>query len=224
MDVLNIVDDPNYFIFDETLREVVLAFSRDTYVRENSSYEIYRIVSEELTMPSAVQPFLGLACYFAPLGYVIRRGPAFYSLSREIYCQLWCKMTVLSGDTGTLLHVCKTFESLLLEAHPRLFLHLVNIGIQPLQIAFQWIQLGYVGFLEVDQLLLLWDRILGYNDTSLLAVFAAAVFVFRAESLLSCNSPEFAERMLREFSRVKVIPLLQIFFMSNNPSPSSTTS
>ena len=77
MDVLNIVDDPNYFIFDETLREVVLAFSRDTYVRENSSYEIYRIVSEELTMPSAVQPFLGLACYFAPLGYVIRRGPAF---------------------------------------------------------------------------------------------------------------------------------------------------
>jgi hypothetical protein len=216
MDVLNVVDDPNYFIFDETLREVVLAFSRDRYVREHSEYELYRVISEELTMPSAVQPFLGLACYFAPLGYVCRRGPGFYSLAREIYCQVWCRMVVLSGDAGTLLHVCKTFENLILEAHPRLFLHLVNIGIQPLQIAFQWIQLGFVGFLEVDQLLLLWDRILGYNDTSLLAVLAASIFLFRAESLLSCTSALFAEKLMSEFSRVKILPLLQLFFMGRH--------
>jgi hypothetical protein len=30
-----------------------------------------------------------------------------------------------------------------------------------LQIAFSWIQLGFVGLLEVDQLLLLWDRVIG---------------------------------------------------------------
>jgi hypothetical protein len=30
--------------------------------------------------------------------------------------------------------VCKTFECLLLQIHPRLFMHLVNIGAQPLKV------------------------------------------------------------------------------------------
>ena len=137
-------------------------------------------------------------------------------MARESYCQLWCKLSVLSGDSGTLLHICNTFENLLLESQPRLFLHLVNIGVNPLQIAFSWIQLGFVGILEVDQLLILWDRVIGYMDTTILGVFAASIFVYRAESLLMCTSAVFAERIIGEMSRIKVVPLLQLFLLKSN--------
>ena len=45
-------------------------------------------------------------------------------------------------------------------------------------------QLGFVGFLEMEQLLHLWERIIGYMDTTLLAVAAVAVFNHRAEMLM----------------------------------------
>ena len=83
----------------------------------------------------------------------------------------------------------------------------------PLQIAFSWIQLGFVGILEVDQLLILWDRVIGYMDTTILGVFAASIFVYRAESLLMCTSAVFAERIIGEMSRIKVVPLLQLFLL-----------
>ena len=71
------------------------------------------------------------------------------------------------------------------------------------QIAMPWIQLGFVSLLEMDQILILWDRlsgmifaehfrdvflqldaIIGYMDPLLLAVLAAAVFVMRSDSLM----------------------------------------
>ena len=215
MDVLSTCDDPDFFIFEEMLRSLLLAFSRDDYVRENSLYEIHKKIdiAGDTSSPSGVQPYLGLAAYFAPLCYIYKWGASMYSVARESYCQLWCKLSVLSGDSGTLLHVCKTFENLLLETQPRLFLHLVNIGIQPLQIAFTWIQLAFVGILEVDQLMILWDRVIGYMDTNILGIFAASVFVYRADSLLVCTSATMAEKILSEHTRIKVIPLLQFFLL-----------
>ncbi len=45
-------------------------------------------------------------------------------------------------------------------------------------------QLGFVGLLEMDQLLHLWERIIGYMDPTLLAVTAVAIFIHRSEMLL----------------------------------------
>ena len=251
MDVLNIVDDSNYFIFEDSLKELMLIFSRDPYIQENSIYELYQDYNDdcddnaaaaaavavvvddkgcpsstELKMPeqtqrlntlspsscSCVHPFLGLASYFAPLCYVFKRGASLYSVARESYTLLWCKLSVISSDKDTILYISNFFENLLLEVQPRLFLHLQNIGIQPLQIAFPWIQSGFVGVLEPDQLLVLWDRIFGYMDLSLLAVLAVAIFVYRSESLLMCSNASFVEKIMSEHSRIKVIPILQMFF------------
>jgi hypothetical protein len=165
--------------------------------------------------PCAVQPFLGLASYFAPLCYLYTHKSSMYAVARSLWCQVWCRLNVLSGDEGTLLHTCKTFEDLLATVHPRLFLHLLKMGLNPLHIAFPWIHLGFVGFLEVDQLLILWDRVIGYMDTTLFAVLACAVFVNRSELLfLPGMTAEKATLMLCEGSRLKVEPLLQMFLYS----------
>jgi hypothetical protein len=134
----------------------VLCFSRDEWVRKNCLYQVHRpllgldaqpslqhsphfgTLFNETTCapPSGVQPFAGLATYFGPLCYIYRDIASCYSVCRSMYAQLWCKMNVISEDVGTLVYVCKTFENLLLANHPKLVLHLNNIGVQPLQVRF----------------------------------------------------------------------------------------
>lgn len=44
-------------------------------------------------------------------------------------------------------------------------------------------QLGFVNLLEIDEILHLWDRLLGYMDTTLLPITATAIFLHRADML-----------------------------------------
>ena len=84
--------------------------------------------------PSGVQPFLGLAAYFAPLCYVSNNPACTYSLAYLSYCRIWCRMNVLTSDDQTLLQTCCTFENLLVHCNMKLFLHLLKLGIKPLNV------------------------------------------------------------------------------------------
>lgn len=84
--------------------------------------------------PCGVQPFSGLAMYFAPLCYLFRDVCALYSVCRAMFARFWCKMNVISADEGTLVPVCKCFEALLVSNHPKLVFHMQSLGIQPLQV------------------------------------------------------------------------------------------
>lgn len=84
--------------------------------------------------PSGIQPFLGFCAYLCPLCYLYNDSAALYSLARSFYCRLWCRLNVISGDENTLLRICATFESLLLQTDLRLFLHLLKIGSNPLHV------------------------------------------------------------------------------------------
>jgi hypothetical protein len=243
-DVQIVLDDPRFFPFEEELNCAVLCFVRDPGVRTAALYEVHEPIfggpnghgvgaypafravvtasdgggdaAPLASPPSAVQPFLGLASYFAPLCFLYAHKPALYSVARALWCKLWCKLNVLSGDEGTLLHVCKTFENLLVTVHPRLCLHLLSLGLHPLHVAFGWMHVGFVGFLEMDQLLVLWDRVIGYMDPTLFAVLACAIFVHRAEVLFMPGmTAEKATLILNEGSRLRVVPLLQMFLYSN---------
>ena len=238
-DVDNVADDPRFFVFEEELKECTLCFSRDSWVWKNAAYMVHAPMDTANTTnsnnkksngdndiskdgipantpTSNVQPFLGFSIYTAPLCYVFRNRASLYSVSRALWARLWCKMNVISGDSGTLLHVCATFENLLSSLHPTLFLHLLKIGVQPLLIAMPWLQFGFVGLLEIDQVLHLWDRVIGYEDPCLLAVFAVSVFMMRAEAVLTTKSPAEAVQMLMEGSRLKVVPLLQMVLFTDN--------
>jgi hypothetical protein len=65
---------------------------------------------------------------------------------------------------------------------------------------------------RVEQTLLLWDRIIGFDDLELLPILAAAIFVYRAKWLLQANEPAHVKRLLAEAGpSLKVVPLLQLF-------------
>ena len=111
----------------------------------------------------------------------------------------------------TLLPLCKLFEQLLIEHHPRLFFYLVQIGVDPLAVALPWIQFGFVGLLDVGEVLLLWDRVMGFEDLSLLPMLAAAIFVYRSEKLLTATSLDDVKDMFSDGCILQVVPLLQTF-------------
>uniref|UniRef100_A0A673IZR2 TBC1 domain family member 19-like n=1 Tax=Sinocyclocheilus rhinocerous TaxID=307959 RepID=A0A673IZR2_9TELE len=221
-------NDDYYFVFEDYLYQVLLCFSRDTAVLEHFNYNCAtppksciqsKSGSEQCAVvypPNGVIPFHGFSMYVAPLCFLYNEPSKLYSVFREMYIRYFFRLHSISSHPSGIVSLCLQFERLLQTHLPQLFYHLREIGAQPLRIAFKWIVRAFSGYLSTDQLLLLWDRILGYDSLEIVAVLATAVFVFRAENLMEVTSLASAEAVLADLSTLKVMPLLQIFLFATS--------
>ncbi|XP_008117035.1 TBC1 domain family member 19 isoform X2 [Anolis carolinensis] len=219
-------NDDYYFVFEDYLYQVLLCFSRDTSVLDHfeynsatppKSYIRGKLGMEEYAVfypPNGVIPFHGFSMYVAPLCFLYNEPSRLYQIFREIYVRYFFRLHSISSHPSGIVSLCLLFETLLQTHLPQLFYHLREIGAQPLRISFKWMVRAFSGYLATDQLLLLWDRILGYNSLEILAVLAAAVFAFRAVNLMEVTSLAAAEAVLADLSTLKVMPLLQIFLFA----------
>ncbi|NXX12331.1 TBC19 protein, partial [Podargus strigoides] len=196
-------NDDYYFVFEDYLYQVLLCFSRDTSVLEHFSY------SSATPPKSYIQGKLGMEEYavfyppnvnynsfilsVAPLCFLYHEPSKLYQIFREMYVRFFFRLHSISSHPSGIVSLCLLFETLLQTHLPQLFYHLREIGAQPLRISFKWMVRAFSGYLATDQLLLLWDRILGYNSLEILAVLAAAVFAFRAVNLMEVTSLAAAE-------------------------------
>ena len=173
MDGTACCNDCNFFPFGDVLTRVVRAFSRDVYVRRNAGRVTHEPIEVEVegetgegetgeegtdaekvrvTVPSSgVHPFKGFVKYAAPLSLIYEGEEVLYFTFRNMYSQLWCKLNSVDASTDGIVRLCKTFEDLLYAQHPHLFLHLLAIKVNPLQIAFPWIHLAFTGVLPVRE-------------------------------------------------------------------------
>ncbi|XP_060687301.1 TBC1 domain family member 19 isoform X2 [Hemiscyllium ocellatum] len=198
-------NDDYYFVFEDYLYQVLLCFSRDTLVLDHFSYSSAsppksyirgKFALEDYTVvypPNGVIPFHGFAMYVAPLCFLYHEPSKLYQVFREMYVRYFFRLHCISSHSSGIVSLCLVFETLVQTYLPQLFYHLREIGAQPLRISFKWMVRAFSGYLATDQLLLLWDRILGYNSLEILAVLAAAVFAFRAENLMEATSLATAE-------------------------------
>ncbi|XP_057358122.1 TBC1 domain family member 19 isoform X3 [Manis pentadactyla] len=219
-------NDDYYFVFEDYLYQVLLCFSRDTSVLGHFAYNSAsppksyirgKLGLEEYAVfypPNGVIPFHGFSMYVAPLCFLYHEPSKLYQIFREIYVRFFFRLHSISSHPSGIVSLCLLFETLLQTYLPQLFYHLREIGAQPLRISFKWMVRAFSGYLATDQLLLLWDRILGYNSLEILAVLAAAVFAFRAVNLMEVTSLAAAEAVLADLSTLKVMPLLQIFLFA----------
>ncbi|XP_014792531.1 PREDICTED: TBC1 domain family member 19 [Calidris pugnax] len=219
-------NDDYYFVFEDYLYQVLLCFSRDTSVLEHFAYSSAtppksyirgKLGMEEYAVfypPNGVIPFHGFSMYVAPLCFLYHEPSKLYQIFREMYVRFFFRLHSISSHPSGIVSLCLLFETLLQTHLPQLFYHLREIGAQPLRISFKWMVRAFSGYLATDQLLLLWDRILGYNSLEILAVLAAAVFAFRAVNLMEVTSLAAAEAVLADLSTLKVMPLLQIFLFA----------
>ncbi|KAI2662389.1 TBC1 domain family member 19 [Labeo rohita] len=202
-------------------KDVKLTASNDDYyfVFEDYLYQVSKSGSEQSAVvypPNGVIPFHGFSMYVAPLCFLYNEPSKLYSVFREMYIRYFFRLHSISSHPSGIVSLCLQFERLLQTHLPQLFYHLREIGAQPLRIAFKWIVRAFSGYLSTDQLLLLWDRILGYDSLEIVAVLAAAVFAFRAENLMEVTSLASAEAVLADLSTLKVMPLLQIFLFATS--------
>ncbi|XP_062964220.1 TBC1 domain family member 19 isoform X2 [Cynocephalus volans] len=219
-------NDDYYFVFEDYLYQVLLCFSRDTTVLSHFAYNSAsppksyirgKLGLEEYAVfypPNGVIPFHGFSMYVAPLCFLYHEPSKLYQIFREMYVRFFFRLHSISSHPSGIVSLCLLFETLLQTYLPQLFYHLREIGAQPLRISFKWMVRAFSGYLATDQLLLLWDRILGYNSLEILAVLAAAVFAFRAVNLMEVTSLAAAEAVLADLSTLKVMPLLQIFLFA----------
>nr|XP_054755376.1 TBC1 domain family member 19-like [Lytechinus pictus] len=219
---LTATNDDQYFVFEDFLYQVLLIFSRDTSVLKHfgkssatpaKSYIRGMLGVDEFAVvypPNGVIPFHGFAMFVAPLCFVYDQPPDLYYVFREFYMRHLFRLHTISSHPQGILSLCILFESLLQTIQPQLFFHLKQINAQPLKIAFKWMMRAFSGYLASDQLLLLWDRILAYDSTELLAVLAVAVFCFRRTNLMEASTLASAEAILADITTIQIIPLLQI--------------
>ena len=97
---------------------------------------------------------------------------------------------------------------------PEVGRHCAGLGLDPLAPAVGWMAAAFVGHLAVDQTLLLWDRVVGFDSLAPLAVMAAGVFHFLRPLLLQAGSAEEAREVLADLTLVQVAPVLQVTLFS----------
>ncbi|ESO05170.1 hypothetical protein HELRODRAFT_77906 [Helobdella robusta] len=211
---LTAANDDQYFVFEDYIYQILLPFSRDDSVaerlmhkNENGQINCYP--------PNAVVPFHGFAMYVAPLCCVYDDPVTLYYVFRELYTRHFYKLHTLSSSNDGIVSLCLQFETMLFERETQLFTHLKCIGLEPLKTAFKWIIRAFSGYLASEQVLLLWDRIIGYNSLYILSILSAAIFSFRRTNLMQVQSSSAAEAILVDLLTLEVVPLIQIFLFAD---------
>lgn len=138
--------------------------------------------------PAGVLPCMKFSSYSGPFSYISEKKEECYYIFRAFYCKYFCYLHTISSHNQSIISLCKLFEDLLQMFEPEVCYHLNQLGISPLKTAFPWIFYAFVGYLDIDQIYLLWDRILGFESLEILPIFAASIFVFRANLILNCSS------------------------------------
>lgn len=222
-DVKDCCNDDIYFVFEDNLKEVMLAFTRDTdvpamYPQGCSPMTPCATIKgrRALYPPNGVLPYKGFSMLAAPISFLCAEASAHYFLFRKIYARYFFHLHTISSHPQGIVRLCCLFESLLQLHQPLVCVHLAGIGFDPLTVAFSWIMQGFAGFLPVEQVLLLWDRILGFDTLELLPILAAAIFSFRRNALLQVETSKEAEVVLEDLKALNAISLIQysIFVLS----------
>lgn len=227
-DVHETCDQPEFFVFEDDLTEAMLLFSRDTAVPRLCSVEINTSVLETsfeskkggrtercAVPPSAVIPYYQMSVRAAPFCFLHDNVEDMYFMHRAMYCRYFCRLNTVSSERDTILYLSKTFEDLLISANPNVFYHAVDLGVPPLKTVFPWIFSCFAGYLPVFQVLQLWDRVIAYDSLELVAALAAAVYAFRAGSVLACKTADDVIEVFKETIHIQAIPLLQHFLFSS---------
>jgi len=68
----------------------------------------------------------------------------------------------------------------------------------------------FIGFLDIEQLFILFDRIIGYNSLELLALLAAGIFMKKTEKIVRYKSREKVEEICMNLKNINVVECIRL--------------
>eukprot|EP01059_Diplonema_ambulator_P002537 TRINITY_DN12161_c0_g1_i1.p1 TRINITY_DN12161_c0_g1~~TRINITY_DN12161_c0_g1_i1.p1 ORF type:complete len:540 (+),score=219.12 TRINITY_DN12161_c0_g1_i1:51-1670(+) len=220
-DIRECANDDKYFVFDEMMERVLLPLLRDPYCKQFMDRAVEGIRGLDGGQqgildypPSGIIPYQGLAALCAPLCFIFTDVSEVYFMFRAMFCRYWVKLQTLSSKPDSIITLSKLFEKLVQVYNPDVVYHCISLNLRPLELAFPWMFTAFSGYLEVDQVLYLWDRIIAYDTLQLLPLAAASIFLWRGRAILQCETAQEVRDLFTDFSKLQIIPLLQYFLFA----------
>lgn len=190
----------------------MLCFSRDAEINEMIKTEFTN--NSKLKQfdcpPSGIVPFHGICMYASPFCYLYDSPVALYFTYRAFYVRYCHRLTTVNTHPQGIVCLCLLFEKLLQTHEPDLWSHFREVQIQPIRVVFKWLMRAFSGHLQPEQLLILWDLILGYDSLEILSLLSIIILSFRKESILQVTTLDNIEAVLADLSSLKVLPLIQL--------------
>ncbi|ORX80627.1 hypothetical protein BCR32DRAFT_268775 [Anaeromyces robustus] len=225
-DVKQIQNDDSYFIFEDVLSKVMYYFTRDNWlipkIYQNNDSSDCGITEGwfepfvdnkigKLYPPNGIIPFWGISSYAIPFCYLYDNPDNIYMLFREFYAKYCSKLHTINNPKG-LIYQCQIFEHIFKQLDSVLYFHIQYIiGKAPLEIAFPWIIYSFIGMLDIEQIFLLWDRILGFDSLELIPLAAVCIFLYKKETLLQISNVNELKNAFADNHSIKIIPLIQYY-------------
>ncbi|KAL0246786.1 hypothetical protein GEMRC1_007993 [Eukaryota sp. GEM-RC1] len=219
MDARMNAQNDSFFPFEEKIQNLLTAFNRDSRIlnelvlNKTSFLEPPMLITMNGNSvnfpPSGVIPFKGISLFAAFCCYLSSDDCIAYQYFFKLYSKYFSKLNCFSGQNQCILYLCDLFENLLLEVDIDLVKFMISLGVFPLKIAFSWIFYGFLNYLAMDQIFVLWDRIIAFDSLDFLPLMAVAIFVFRKDSILKCTCEDEIYELFQDGSLLLVMPLLQ---------------
>ncbi|KAG4085115.1 hypothetical protein H8356DRAFT_1317682 [Neocallimastix lanati (nom. inval.)] len=225
-DVKQIQNDDSYFIFEDILSQVMYYWTRDNWlipkVYQNKNVNNYGNTEGyfepytdnkigKLYPPNGIIPIWGISSYAIPFCYLYNNPDNVYMLFREFYAKYSSRLHTINNSNG-LVYQCHVFEHLFKQLDSVLYFHIQYIiGKSPLEIAFPWIVYSFIGMLDIEQILLLWDRIIGFDSLELIPIAAVCIFLYKKEALLNISNVNEIKNVFADNNSIKIIPLIQYY-------------
>ncbi|GBP07093.1 TBC1 domain family member 19 [Eumeta japonica] len=122
-----------------------------------------------------------------PFCYLYDEPAQLYYTFRIFYLRYWHRLHFISTHPQGIVALCLLYERLLEANEPLLWIHFRNININPIRVVFKWLMRAFSGHLPPEQLLFLWDAVLGYDSLELLPLLAVAILSFRKENIFQAD-------------------------------------
>lgn len=119
------------------------------------------------------------------------------------------------GNANNLLNLCAIFEKAFLIESNALFMHLRGVGVHPASYAAEWISKLFVGYMNYQQVLLLVDRLLGFENLGMLAFAALGVFKYLEAELMKAGTAEEVDEALY-LNGMKALKVLNLALFEEN--------
>jgi hypothetical protein len=215
--------DDSFFVVEDVLAGIMAMWSRDDWIRTNIP-EL--VASGGKETPNGCFPFVGISCYALPFCYFHCTSETAYLTFRQMYKvnpiinkkRFFYNLHTPSLQASSLPPLCALFENLVKERDSALYYHLAKkLAIPPLKIAYRWILYAFVGVLDIEQVMLLWDRMIGYGEVygkDILSIAAASIILFRRDLIMEATCEKDVKALFNDLSNLKVIPLIQEFLFS----------
>ncbi|XP_055713206.1 TBC1 domain family member 19 [Phlebotomus papatasi] len=212
---LTATNDDQYFVFEDVLYQVMLCFSRDAEIgqllsADSNSQNPPKSGKQFEGPPCGIVPHHGICMFAAPFCYLYDTPVKLYFTFRAFYIRYCHRLTTINTHPQGIVSLCLLYEKLLQTHEPQLWSHFRELQIQPIRVVFKWLMRAFSGHLPPQQLLILWDLVLGFDSLEILSLLAVIILSFRKESLMQVSYIENIEAVLADLSSIKVLPLIQL--------------